>query len=195
MSRSTSKVNINKEKKVQLLADKSDHSSSDYDSDVTANATNKNVKKRSQPISINLTKELVKSPVSKTLIKGEDIVDTDVDDEIFIQANFEEVNVPMLFDQGAHKSLLPANLFESSNQKKRFKSASGHSISSSGAKRFYLIVNKHIIPITAYVTEGDLAIIGRPFTKKCSVVSNGEFVQSITYNDKGKSKNGLSKPK
>src|SRR5699024_924744 len=114
--------------------------------------------------------------------------DDDEDDEVFIKATFDDVEVPLLWDPGARKNLLPASLFDHDKLKKRFRSASGHPIRSSGPRRFDLQVNGHVLPFTAYVTENNLAMVGRPFTKKCSVRSDGNRVQEIVYHDKCKSK-------
>ena len=124
------------------------------------------------------------------LVSGDLVVDSDddEDDEVFIKATFDDVEVPLLWDPGARKNLLPANLFYHPNMKKRFRSASGHPIRSSGPQRFLLKVNGHSIPFVAYVTENNLAMVGRPFTKKCSVTSDGNRVREIVYHDKGKSK-------
>ena len=44
-------------------------------------------------------------------------------------------------------------------------------------------VNGHVIPIIAYVTENDITLLGRPFTKRCSVRSDGKKVQEIVLHD------------
>ena len=38
------------------------------------------------------------------------------------------------------------------------------------------------------MTENNLAMVGQPFTKKCSVRSDGNRVQEIVYHDKCRSK-------
>src|SRR5699024_11573638 len=109
-------------------------------------------------------------------VVGEDVSDSeDEDDEVFIDAKFGDVKVPLLWDPGARKNLLPASLFEHNDLKKRLRSASGHPIRSSGPKRFDMQVNGHVIPIVAYVNENHNTLLGRPFTKRCSVRSDGPF--------------------
>src|SRR5699024_2554916 len=97
---------------------------------------------------VNKRKQLSSSPAKQVFmlhsVVGEDVSDSeDEDDEVFIDAKFGDVKVPLLWDPGARKTLLPASLFEHNDLKKRFRSASGHPIRSSGPKRFDMQVNGH----------------------------------------------------
>src|SRR5699024_10367262 len=96
------------------------------------------------------------------------------EDEVIIKGKIKGRPVSLLYDMGAKKNLLPARLFPSSSMTTRFKSATGHPIRSSGAKRFELQVNGRKTPIKAYVNDYDLSILGRQFTKKCKVTSDGK---------------------
>ena len=111
----------------------------------------------------------------------------DENDEIIIDAEFEGKQVPMLFDPGAKKNLLPAKQFKSPTMemRPRFRSATGHIIKSSDPKRFKMGVKGATIPIKAYVNDKNLSILGRQFTKKCSVTTDGQNTKEIAYHDKG----------
>src|SRR5699024_11532375 len=67
----------------------------------------------------------------------------------------------------------------------RFPSATAHIIKSSDPKRFKMSVKSATIPIKAYVNDKDLSILGRQFTKKCSVKTDGHNTKEIAYHDKG----------
>src|SRR5699024_4663943 len=111
----------------------------------------------------------------------------DENDEIIIDAEFEGKQVPMLFDPGAKKNLLPAKQFKSPTMvmRPRFRSATGHIIKSSDPKKFKMNVKGSSIPIKAYVNDKNLSILGRQFTKKCSVTTYGQNTKEIAYHDKG----------
>src|SRR5699024_1479429 len=67
----------------------------------------------------------------------------------------------------------------------RFRSATGHIIKSSDPKKFKMNVKGSSIPIKAYVNDKNLSILGRQFTKKCSVTTDGQNTKEIAYHDKG----------
>src|SRR5699024_1011061 len=111
----------------------------------------------------------------------------DEDDEIMIGAEIEGDPVPMLFDPGAKKNLLPAKQFTSPAMvmRPRFRCATRHIIDSSDPKKFKMDVKGSSIPIKAYVNDKILSILGRQFTKKCSVETDGQNTKEIVYHDKG----------
>ena len=80
----------------------------------------------------------------------------------------------MLYDPGANKSLLPNKLFPSTGLKKKFRSATGHPIKATDPKLVNLEVNGSSLPIKIHINDQDLSILGRQFTKKCSVVTDGK---------------------
>ena len=111
----------------------------------------------------------------------------DENDEIIIDAEIEGKQVKMLYDPGAKKNLLPAKQFKSPDMdmRARFRSATGHIIKSSGPKSFRMDVKGASIPIKAYVNNHDLSILGRQFTKKCSVSTDGHNTKEIVYHNNG----------
>src|SRR5699024_7382953 len=52
-------------------------------------------------------------------------------------------------------------------------------------KKFKMDVKGSSIPIKAYVNDKNLSILGRQFTKKCSVETDGQNTKEIVYHDKG----------
>ena len=47
-------------------------------------------------------------------------------------------------------------------------------------------VNGSSLPIKVHINDHDLSILGRQFTKKCSVVTDGKHTKKVIYHDDGK---------
>ena len=105
------------------------------------------------------------------------------DDTIFIQGRINGKEVSLLFDTGAKINLLPSWLFvgEQFEWKSSFRSASGHIIQGAGPRCVELQCQGGTILIEAFVTPLNLAILGSPFTKRCTTESDGDMVTRITF--------------
>src|SRR5699024_12829241 len=93
----------------------------------------------------------------------------------------------ILYDPCAKNNLLTVKQFKSPTMvmRPKFRSATGHMIKSLAPKKFKMDVKGSSIPINAYVNDKNLSILGRQFTKKCSVETDGQNTKEIVYHDKG----------
>lgn len=107
-------------------------------------------------------------------------------DAIFIKGTISGKPIELLWDPGAVKTLLPASFFPGAKLEKRFSSATGHPIRASAPKMVTLVVNGSPLQIEVHVNDYNLALLGRPFTKRCSMRSNGEKVVQVVYHLRGK---------
>lgn len=106
-------------------------------------------------------------------------------DAIFIKGTINGQPISFLWDPGAVKTLLPANLFPDEPLEERFSSATGHPILASAPIVTKFTVNGTPLQIEVHANSSGLALLGRPFTRKCSVFSDGEKVVKMVYHHKG----------
>ncbi|KAH9403288.1 hypothetical protein TYRP_015171 [Tyrophagus putrescentiae] len=106
-------------------------------------------------------------------------------DAIFLEGTINSQQISFLWDPGAVKTLLPASFFPDEPLEERFSSATGHPILASAPILTKFTVNGTPLQIEVHANSSGLALLGRPFTKKCSVFSDGEKVVKMVYHHKG----------
>jgi hypothetical protein len=109
-----------------------------------------------------------------------------VDEPLVIKGSVKDQPVKMLLDTGAKPNLLPSKFAPQAEMRPRFKSATQDTIKASRPMEFELKVNGNTIPIKACTNDQNLSILGRDFTRKCSMLSDGNKIKEVIYHRGGK---------
>ena len=101
-------------------------------------------------------------------------------DDINIKAVIGGKPLCLKYDTAAAEVLVPASLFPGYEMNRKFWSASKHVIRAAGPIVMDMVVNGKTFPVKAYVNEANLAILGKPFTNRCSTISDGTTTRKVT---------------
>jgi len=108
----------------------------------------------------------------------------DDSDEVFIKGTIEGQPVTMFYDPGSRATILPYNfLKDPHNLKRKFSSASGHPIETTGPRMFTFSVKGYKIRLKAHITNSAMAILGQPFTRRCNKMVDEKGTRTLTYVD------------